>query len=116
MLHALTSWLLLPLGLTIAIRDSYYAGFISSPSQFFGSHFDPVFDFISSEHRYIVVLIWAGLTSASFDGIYGVLGFLLLLTRAGTLIDLVVKIAQQVIDKLEERGVKIPGMTAQAPE
>ena len=111
MLHALTSWVLLPLGLTIAIRDADRANLIGSPSQFLGSHFAPIFDFLYSDQRYIVVLVWAGLTCASFDGIYGILGLLLLLTRAGTLLEFVVDIVYKIIAKLEERGINIPGVT-----
>ena len=111
MLHALTSWVLLPLGLTIAIRDADRANLIASPTQFLGSHFGPVFDFLASDQRYIVVLVWAGFTCASFDGIYGILGFLLLLGRAGTLLDPVVRLVETIIEKLEERGIHIPGVT-----
>jgi hypothetical protein len=115
MLHALTSWVLLPLGLTIAIRDADRADLIHSPSQFLGSHFAPVFDFLAADQRYIVVLVWAGLTCASFDGIYGMLGFLLLLIRAGTLVDFVVRGVEKLIDTLEQRGIKIPGVTNPPP-
>ena len=111
MLHALTSWVLLPLGLTIAIRDADRANLIGSPSQFLGSHFAPVFDFLASDQRYLVVLIWAGLTCASFDGIYGTLGFLLLLARAGTLLEFVINGVHKLIDTLQERGIKIPGIS-----
>lgn len=115
MLHALTSWVLLPLGLTIAIRDADRADLISSPSAFMGSHFSPIFDLLASDQRYFAVLVWAGLTCASFDGIYGILGFLLLLGRAGTLLDFVVNLVQKIIDTLEQRGIRIPGITNPPP-
>ena len=111
MLHALTSWVLLPLGLTIAIRDADRANLIGSPTQFLGSHFGPIFDLLASDQRYIVVLVWAGLTCASFDGIYGILGFVLLLARAGTLLEFVVQGVEKIIDILEQKGIKIPGVT-----
>jgi len=111
MLHALTSWVLLPLGLTIAIRDADHANLIGSPSQFLGSHFAPIFDFTGSDQRYFVVLVWAGLTCASFDGIYGMLGCLLLLARAGTLLDIVLKGVDKIIQMLEDKGINIPGVT-----
>jgi len=111
MLHALTSWVLLPLGLIIAIRDSDKANVIGSPAQFLGSHFAPLFDFLASDHRYTVVLIWAGLTCLSFDGMAGILGFLLLLLRAGTMFEPVEKAIDHLLKTLEDRGINIPGIT-----
>ena len=113
MLHILLSYTLLPLGLTIAARDADRAGVISGPHQILGSHFDPVFDFLASDARYLVTLLWTGMVCASFDGIYGMLGFLLLLARAGTLINFVVQQIEKLVEKLEERGIKIPGVTHQ---
>lgn len=110
MLHILTSYTLLPLGLTISARDAHRAGIISSPHQFLGSQFDPVFEFLSSDTRFLIGLMWTGWICLSFNGIYSILGFLLLQLRVLTLIPFVVKQIENLIEKLEERGIKVPGL------
>ena len=115
MLHALTSWMLLPLGLLLALRDGHYAGLVQAHSVL-GSHFRSAVDLVETEARFVIFLVWAGLTAFfGYGGLYGTLAGLMCIARALTLLPqvhaLIEKGTALLQEKLEERSINIPGFT-----
>jgi len=86
MLHAMTSWALLPLGMLLALRDGNQAGVIHA-SSVLGSTFRHAVDLVDTSSRFTVFLTWAGLTCMTgFGGLYGFLAGVLCLGRALSLL------------------------------
>jgi hypothetical protein len=50
-----------------------------------GSHFQSAIELVETEPRFTVFLVWAGLTSFCYGGLYGLLAMVTCLARAGTL-------------------------------
>jgi len=119
MLHVLTAWAMLPLGLVMAIRDAHTAHFVNAGSVL-GTRFDSALELVSNRAHFIIFLLWSGFACASFGGLYGFVGFLACVARAGTLLDPVKQAADQAIlklrEELERRNIKIPGFTEPPPE
>lgn len=101
MLHIMTAYLLLPIGLFVALHDANRAGLIASPARFVGSHFASVLEFFENDGRYLSVLVWAALTTFGFDG--GLPAALLLFVRALTLVPLINEQIEKVVEMVEEK-------------
>jgi len=114
MLHVLTAWAMLPLGLLLAIRDAHTAHFVNAGSVL-GTRFDAALDLLSTRSHFIIFLLWSGLACASFGGLYGFLGFLACVARAGTLLDPVKQAADKAMvalkEELQRRNINVPGFT-----
>jgi len=115
MLHVLTAWAMLPLGLLLAIRDAHGAGMVSAHS-ILGSRFDAALALVETKAHFIIFLIWAGLACASFGGMYGYIACLACLARAGTLLDVVRKGIDMLREELQNRNIHVPGFTEKRDE
>jgi hypothetical protein len=114
LLHVITAWALMPLGLLLAIRDGHRSGMVNAGS-LMGSHFDAALDLVYQDPHFVIFMIWASMASLSFGGLYGYLGFLLCIARAATVLAFVKEKVDEIVaiirTKLEERNIKIPGFT-----
>ena len=114
LLHVITAWAMVPLGLMLAIRDADHAGMMNA-SSVLGTRFDAALQLVYGQTHFIIFLLWAGFAALSFGGLYGMLGFLLCFARAGTLVDVVRQGVDKglliVKDELEKRNINVPGFT-----